>query len=321
VRAASVGRVQFGISIPQGVHDGTFDPDAQRQYLTRAEELGYDSLWTLEQVLGTDPVVSPLEAMTFAAACTERVRLGCVVFVSPLHHPFHLAKSIASLDQLSRGRFEVGLGVGGRAWELAAFGIAAGSRVARFEEGLEVMKALWTESHVERDGRFWSLHDVGMEPKPFQKPHPPVWIGGHHPNAVRRAVRLADGFVGAGSQTTAQFAAQMEVVRDALDDQGRDPADLRVAKRVYVAVDDDADRAHERMADALQRLYRPEPGLDLTGVAVLGRRDDCIRGLQDVVDLGAELVMLTPLFDHREQMERLAAEVLPDAGWTPQALG
>ena len=100
--------MKFAIAIPQFYADGEFDPAAFRVYLTRAEELGFDSAWTQESTLGTGPQLSPIEAMTFAAACTERMRLGCVVFVSTLHSPVHLAKSLATLDQLSRGRIEIG---------------------------------------------------------------------------------------------------------------------------------------------------------------------------------------------------------------------
>ena len=104
--------MKFGIAIPQFFADGEFDPAAFRSYFSRAEELGFDSAWAQENMLGADPQLSPLESMTYAAACTERLRLGCVVFVSTLYGPVHLAKSIASLDQLSRGRIDVGVGTG-----------------------------------------------------------------------------------------------------------------------------------------------------------------------------------------------------------------
>src|SRR5215468_3998852 len=109
-------RVQsrFAISIPQFLADGTFDPGAFRAYLARAEALGFGTDWTGEQVLGTMPHLGPIETMTYAAACTERLRLGCMMLVSPLYSPLHLAKSLSSLDQLSRGRIEVGIGTGGR---------------------------------------------------------------------------------------------------------------------------------------------------------------------------------------------------------------
>src|SRR5262249_43473963 len=107
--------LRFAIAIPQFVADGAFDPAGFRAYLARGERLGFESAWTQEQVVGhAMPLLNPIPAMTYAAACTERLRLGCAVFVTPLHSPVHLAKSLSTLDQLSRGRLEVGVGTGGR---------------------------------------------------------------------------------------------------------------------------------------------------------------------------------------------------------------
>jgi len=175
---------RWGIAIPQYVPDGTFDPAAFRAYMERAEALGFDSAWTLEQVLGPAPYLGPIEAMTYAAACTERIRLGCAVFVSPIRSPVHLAKSLASLDQLSRGRVEVGVGLGGRSPLLAACGVVPDGLVSRFTEGMRLLKALWTEPTIDVDGRFFQLEGAAAEPKPIQKPHPPVWYGGSHRAAL-----------------------------------------------------------------------------------------------------------------------------------------
>jgi probable F420-dependent oxidoreductase len=300
--------VRFAISIPQFTADGAFDPAAFRAYMTRAEALGFHSAWTQEQVIGTMPHLGPIEAMTYAAACTERLRIGCAVFVTPLHSPLHLAKSISTVDQLSGGRVEVGVGIGGPARMFSAFGVDPGSLVARFNEGLRLMKACWTEPRITFEGRFWQLEDAAMEPKPVQKPYPPMWFGGSHPNALRRAVRDGDGFFGAGSTTTERFAEQVQIVREALDEQGRDPAGFGIAKRVYIAVDDDATRAARNVSAALDRLYGRT---GLAPVAVSGPPEACVRGLREVADAGAEMILLTPLFDEAEQMERLAAEVIP----------
>ena len=308
---STVRLMRFAISIPQYVGDGTFDPAALRGYLTRAEELGFDSTWTGEQLIGTIPHLSPIETLTYAAACTERLRLGCAAFVSTLHNPVHLAKSLSTLDQLSRGRLEVGITTGGRFRQFAAFGVEPDSFVARFTEGLRVMKALWTEDRVDLDGRFWQLSNVAMEPKPYKKPHPPIWFGATAPASLHRAVRLGDGFFGAGSATTAQFTGHVRVIREALAEQGRDPATFRIAKRVYIAVDDDAARAQQRIADALDAHYGYFGLTGLAPVAVAGTVDDCAKGLREVADAGAELILLNPMFDDAEQVERLAAEVIP----------
>jgi probable F420-dependent oxidoreductase len=300
--------VRFGISIPQFVEDGSFDPAALQRYLARAEDLGFDSAWTLEQVLGTVPLLGPLETMGYAAACTSTIRLGCAVLITTLHSPVHLAKSISSLDQLSRGRIEIGVGTGGRR-QFSGFGVDPDTFVARFTEGLELMKACWTQPEIKFAGRFWQLDGAAQEPKPFQKPHPPLWFGGSAPAALRRAVRYGDGFIGAGSQTTAQFAAQVPVVREALEQEGR--SGFRIAKRVYLAVDDDAARARERLSAALDRMYSAFGVPDLTPVTVSGPPAAVVDGLGEVADAGAEMILLNPLFDEAEQMERLAAEVMP----------
>ncbi len=280
--------MRFAISIPQFVSDGEFDPAGFRAYMARAEALGFESAWTLEQI-----------------------RLGCVVFVTPLHSPVHLAKDLSTLDQLSCGRIDVGVGTGGRHRMFSAFQVDPTSLVARFNEGLRLMKALWTEPRVNFDGRFWQLKDAGMEPKPFQKPHPPIWFGASHPDALRRAARHGHGFFGAGSSTTKQFAEQVPIVRQALAEAGRDAATFRIGKRVYIAVDEDTERARRRLGESLQRFYPFFQSHHLEAFPVYGPPDACVRGLREVAEAGAELILLNPVFDEAEQMERLVAEVMP----------
>jgi probable F420-dependent oxidoreductase len=305
--------MRFAISIPQFYADGEFDPAAFRSYFARAEELGFHSAWAQETMLGSKPQFGPVEAMTYAAACTQRLRLGCAVFISTLYSPVHLAKSLSTLDQLSRGRIEIGVGTGGPGRQFAAFGADPQRYVARFTEGLALMKALWTDSRVTFDGEFWQLTDAPMEPKPFQKPFPPVWVGGSAPTALRRAVRLGNGFFGAGSTPTATFADQVQIVREALNESGRPVRDFPIAKRVYVAVDEDAGRARKRMNAELERLYgfRSE---GIEAAAVAGTPANCAREVQKVAEAGAELILFTPMFEPAAQVERLAASVIPLLG-------
>lgn len=300
--------MRFAIAVPQYVPEAGFDPAAFSSHLRRAQELGFSSAWTQEQPLGSARTLAPLEALTYAAACVSQLRLGCAVWVSPLHTPVQLAKGIATLDCLSGGRAEVGFGTGGRSRPFAAFGIDGSGLGARFTEGLELMKACWTEREINFEGRFWQLHGARMEPKPVQRPHPPIWIGGNHPRALSRAVRLADGFFGAGSQTTAQFAQQVQIVRSELGQQGRDPAGFDIAKRVYIHVEDDEQRARETIDAALTHHYGRA---GLLPVAVAGPPAVCAAGVLEVVSAGAELLLLNPLVDDSLQLERLAAEVIP----------
>ena len=181
-------RMRFAISIPQFYGDGEFDPAAFRAYFGRVEQLGFESAWTQENVLTTSAQLGPIETMTYAAACTQRLRLGCVVLVTTLHSPAHLAKSLSTLDQLSSGRLEIGVGTGGKARPFAAFGISQDRYIARFTEGLALMKALWTQPRVTFDGEFWQLKDAAMEPKPAAEAVPAALV-----RSQRRAGSAARG--------------------------------------------------------------------------------------------------------------------------------
>jgi probable F420-dependent oxidoreductase len=305
--------MRFAIAIPQFCPDGSFDPDAFARYFARAEELGYESAWAQEGTLGSGAQLGPAETMAYAAAVTRTLRLGCVVFVSTLHSPVHLAKTLSTLDQLSRGRIEIGVGTGGKGRPFAAFGVDPERYVARFTEGLAVMKALWTQERVTFSGEFWQLEDAPMEPKPFQKPFPPLWFGGSGQPALRRAVRLGTGFFGAGSSTTAAFASQVATVREALAASGRDPAGFPIAKRVYIAVGDDAGQARDEVNAGLEMIYgrRVEA---IEAAAIAGTPADCARELAEVARAGAEMILFTPLSRQAEQAERLALEVVPQLG-------
>ena len=148
-----------------------------------------------------------------------------------------------------------------------------------------------------------------MEPKPVQKPHPPVWFGGRHPDALRRAVRIGDGWMGAGSTTAEQFEGHVEIVRQNLAASDRDPATFPISKRVYVAIDDDEARAERRLREWFAQWYG---NADLgSAVSVWGDVSRCVEGLARVVNGGAQMLMLNPVFDHMEHLDAFQHEVIP----------
>ncbi len=306
-------RVRFSISIHQLDSTG-FDAAGVRDYLIRAEELGFEAGWVLEQVIGPAPLIAPLELLAYAAACTERLRLGVAVLVSSLHDPLQLASSITAVDRLSHGRLDVGVAPGGGRRQFAAFGVDNATFISSFTEGLELMKAAWSDQpRVTFHGRFRQVDDLPIVPKPVQRPHPPIWFGGQAPKALARAVRHGNGFLGAGSSTTAKFAEAVQIVRHELAEQGKDAAEFPIAKRIYLMIDDDPAHARERVLEGLRRIYGGMPGIE--SVPVSGTADDVVAGLREVIDAGAEMILLNPVgsdvAEDREQMERLAAEVIP----------
>ena len=301
--------LELGVAIPQTFLGGPIDPPKIRAFLTRVETLGFSSAWVVEQILGRIPSLEPVTLLTYAAAVTGRIRLGAAVLLTALRSPVHLAKSLASLDHLSGGRLDVGVGLGGNPRIYPAFGLGPERRAARFAESIRVMKQLWTEPRVSFQGEFWRLDNASMEPKPLQRPHPPIWFGAHHPDALRRAIELGDAFMGAGSLGTAPFAEEVRLLRRMLEDAGRDPASFPVGKRVYIAVDRDRARAGKRLAEWFGAFYgRPEMAEQ---VSVWGDTQACIDGLGEVVAAGARVLLLNPVFDDAEQLERLS-EIAPE---------
>jgi probable F420-dependent oxidoreductase len=295
--------VPIGVAIPQ-TFGGPIDTRRIRDFLRRAEALDVHSVWVVEQILGSMASLEPVHLLTYAAAVTERVRLGSAVLLTALRSPVHLAKSLATLDQLSHGRLIVGVGLGGSTQVYPAHGLNAARRTARFAEGLRLMKRLWTEPRVTMAGEFFKLDDASMQPKPVQHPHPPLWFGGHHPQALRRAVELGDGFMGAGSASTAAFAEHVTCLRGILAEAGRDPSSFPIGKRVYIAVDRDRARAGKRLAEWFGAFYgRPALAEE---VSVWGEPEACVDGLRAVLAAGAGFLMLNPVFDELEHLDRFA---------------
>lgn len=308
--------MRLAISIPQ-LDPDRFDGDGLKAYLARAEEFGLEGGWVMEQPIGPTPLIAPLEMLAYAAACTERLRLGVAVLVTSLHDPLQLAAAVTAVDRLSHGRVDLGVSPGGGFRKFSAFGVDRETFVSRFTEGLELMMAAWSEeTRVSFDGRFRHVDDLPIEPKPVQRPHPPIWFGANAPAALARAVRHGDAFLGAGSSTTAAFAEQVATVRRELDAQGRDPARFTIGKRVYLAVDDNVARAQKQVLTGLRRTYGKMPGIE--DVPVAGTPADVVRGLREVQDAGAEMILLNPLgadvAADTEQMERLMADVVPNLG-------
>ncbi len=301
----------FGIGAPQVHTHLPVDLEEIRRYIERAEALGFHSLWVQEQA-GLRAAAGALEGvsmLSYAAALTRRIRLGSAVFLINLRNPIQLAKSLASLDQLSQGRLIVGVGLGGVTRLYEAYGLSPEHRVSRFVEALTLMKKLWTEENFTFEGKFWQIEKASLLPRPFQKPHPPVWFGANSPAALKRAVKHGSGFIGAGSSSSGDFKSKVQTVLSALVEAKKDSADFMIGKRVYLMVDKDRERAAKRLREWFGLFYGQA---DLAErVAVWGSAEECVERLREIVAAGARLLLLNPVFDMMEQIEILAEEVIP----------
>jgi len=221
----------------------------------RAEELGYDSLWAFQRLLHPAEgdwgpmyraVQDPIVTLAHVAALTERPRLGFAVVNAPFYSPILLAKQLSTLDELSGGRLDAGLGLGWAQEEFVAVGVDYARRGARTEEFLRCLKAIWTEDIVTFDGEFYRVPAARVDPKPIQKPHPPLLLGGTAERALRRAGRIADGWISSSRHDLRGIAADLEVMRAAARDAGRDPAALRFIVRGVLALTDQPAGADRR---------------------------------------------------------------------------
>jgi len=282
--------MEFSISIPQ-THP---EPARIRRFLKRAEELPFVGVWCIEQVIGTAPVLEAVTTLAYATAVTERLRLGIAVLILGQRNPVDLAKSLSSIDVLSGGRLTVGVGLGHSTRFYSAYGLEPEGRVARFRENLEIMKRLWGEDLVTLVGRFANLEKIPMEPKPMQRPHPPIWFGGRAEAALRRAVELGDGYIGAGSTPTNLFLKDIQQL----------PTEFPKAKRLYVALGDALPRLREWFGEFYGKPELAEQ------VAVWGSAERIADEIARIRDAGVREILLNPVFDEENQMERLANEVL-----------
>jgi len=245
--------MKFGVAL------GMLHPSAFEEVATAADRLGFESLWFPEHLVfpmdmsgspfpGDDhppvppetPLYDAFAMLVHLAARTERIRLGTNVYLLGLRHPFIAARSIQTLDILSGGRAEVGIGAGWLRSEWSAAGLDPRTRGRRLDEAVEVCKRLWTEEVIEHHGEFYSFEPVMFEPKPIQKPHPPLHVGGESDAALRRAARIGDGWLGL-AHTLESVAAPIARLRELrreygtedrpfeiiVGGDGRDPGDVR----------------------------------------------------------------------------------------------
>jgi probable F420-dependent oxidoreductase len=229
---------RLGFGLP--VSGSWATPDTSLRIARRAEALGYATLWTFQRVLspvGAErgpshrSVLDPVVALAHVAGHTDRIRLGTATICAPFTAPAVLAKTLTSLDVLSGGRLTAGLGMGWLPQEYAAAGVPYERRGARMDEYLRCLEALWTQDPVEFAGEFYTVPRSHVAPPPVQRPHPPVLLGGAAAPALRRAGRLAQGWIAGSRHDLTDLGASIETVRDGAREAGRDPDALQIVVR------------------------------------------------------------------------------------------
>jgi probable F420-dependent oxidoreductase len=233
--------MQIGFGAP--VSGSWATPANQVEIAQRAEALGYQSLWTYSRILYPDApperalaspyrsVHDPLIVAAFLAGVTERIRLGLAVVNLPFYSPVVLAKALNSIDILSGGRLDAGLGLGWEPEEFMAAGADLARRGDRAEEFIACLHAIWTQDPVEFAGEFYTVPRGFVDPKPVQQPHPPILLGGSAAKALQRAGRLAEGWISSSKFPAADIPAAIDTIREGAGAAGRNPDDVRIIVR------------------------------------------------------------------------------------------
>src|SRR5580692_82874 len=217
---------------------------ATPEYLTsfagRAEDAGYASLWSFQRLLvpegsGMEPVyhsvLDPMVALGYAAASTSRIRLGVAIINLPFVSPAYLAKQATTVDVLSGGRLDLGLGIGWMPEEFAVTGASTARRGARTEEFLAVLRTLWADEISSFSGEFYTVPAGRQDPRPVQKPGPPVLLGGMSRPAMERAGRIAAGWITSSRADLSKISGAVRTISEAAAAAGRDPGALRIVCR------------------------------------------------------------------------------------------
>ena len=275
--------VNFGIGL------GRLDNIAEDA--KRAEELGYEFISTGEHVFFYGPIGNSLISLAAAAGATERIKLMSTITLVPLYPPALLAKQVAALDQVSNGRFNLGVGVGGEyAREFEACGVPVAERGARTNEALEVMTRLWTEDDVHFEGAFTHLPGVSLDPKPVQKPHPPIWVSGRSEAAMRRCARFGTGWL-PYMYTPEQLAESLAHINGYCREAER-ATPVAAGQFIFFAVHEDRDQAIQMATERLSRQYNQDFSKLVGRYALAGNPDDCVARLREYIDAGARTIIL-----------------------------
>lgn len=275
--------MKIGFGIP--VSGAWATPENLTHIAQRAEDLGYHSLWTYQRLLSPvdaawgemyRSVLDPVVSLAYVAARTSRIRLGVAVINMPFIAPVVVAKQLATLDIVSGGRVDAGFGNGWSDEEFAATGATKQGQGRRADEFLSLLKALWTDEIVEHAGEFYQVPRMRLDPKPVQRPHPPILLGAVAPPALRRAGRLCDGWVSRSRADLRKIGESVAAISAAAEEAGRDPQTLRFVCRGVV---------RRRAAGSDER------------VPLTGTPDQIRSDLEDLAEQGITEVFLDLNFD------------------------
>jgi probable F420-dependent oxidoreductase len=301
-------KVRIGISLGDGALD-TASPDSVLEFIDDCERWDIDSVWVSDRIVAPRPTLDPIVFMAYMASRMQNMKFGTSALVLPTRHPVVLAKQLATLDFLCKGRLLLVVGLGGDdSKDFEAAGVRKEERGKRADEAIVLMKKLWTEEQVSFEGQFYSVHDLNLLPRPYQKGGPPVWIGGRSKAAFRRAGRLADGWL-VSSVTPSEVAAGIEAIRNHAAEVGREVPEDHYGVLVPYIFAKDSEEALRIAGPSIRRRQDIAP----SDYSALGTPDVVRKTIQAYIDAGATKFVMRPAGPKESlhaQVETLAKEVI-----------
>jgi probable F420-dependent oxidoreductase len=301
-----VGFGLFSLGLPSA--------DTIAKVAERAEEWGLDSFWLSDHLLAPTPELDVVATLSLLASRTSRIRLGPSVFLLNLRHPLVAAKSFASLDYLSNGRMVMAVGTGANLADYAACGIPTEGRGRRLDEGILILRKVWTEPKASFHGKYFNFENVTIEPRPLRRTNNDtgtidIWVGGRSDAALKRTARLADGYF-ASFQTPDEFARNMATIRQYAEQAGRANARIESGLILLCRLAATRERAEEDLRRALAGTNRGND--QFIQRTVYGSPDDIIRRLSEYTAVGLDKFVLWPVAEPEAwagQMELIGREV------------
>ena len=311
-------KVRIGISLGDGALD-TESPDSVLEFIDLCESWDIDSVWVSDRIAAPKPTLDPIVFMAYLASRMRNMKFGTSALVLPTRHPVVLAKQLATLDFLCKGRLLLVVGLGGDdSRDFEAVGVRKEERGKRGDEAIVLMKKLWSEEKVNFDGQFYSAHDLTLLPRPYQKGGPPVWVGGRSNAALRRAGRLADGWL-VSSVTPEEVAAGIEGIRTHAAEAGREVPEDHYGVLVPYLIASSREEAERLAGPSIRRRQDLAP----QEYSALGTAEHVRERLREYIAAGATKFVMRPYGPKEslpKQVEILAKEVIP-ALQTPFTLG
>jgi probable F420-dependent oxidoreductase len=283
------------------------DPGHVVQVARKCEEIGLHSMWALDRIVYDN--LDPLTLLTAAAAVTSKIRLGTSVLLAALRPPAALAKTVATLDFISNGRVTLGIGFGSRENDFTSVGVPWEHRGGRAEELVALMKRLWSGASVTHKGKYFQVDNITVGPRPIQQPHPPIWTGGGSETALKRAARIADGYI-CGSSAIPEFPKIWEKISGYAEAAGRDPKKIAKAGLTFMAIDEDKKKAVDACEAYLTRYYG-KVRLDIEKTFVVGAPEACAEKIRAAFNNGLDTLILGGAVPDLRQLDLLGEKVLP----------